>query len=390
MAGIKAGEKGLSVLLLEKNERLGTKLLMTGNGRCNITNAEEDIRKMISVYDNGKFLYSAFNTFSNQDVVNFFENCGLKTKTEDKGRVFPVSDKSKDVLECLVKNLEKNKVKVNLESTVKDIFFSKKRINKIILQGGQEVTADKFIITTGGRSYPATGSSGDAYAWLKKMGHTIVEPKPVLAPIILKDKIVEELEGSSLKDVAFELVGQKKPNSSQGDAIFTANGLSGPAIFGLSKIMNQENKDIKLKIDFQAEEDEPDKKILSLFEEQKNKQIKNTLEALLPKKIIPHILKRCGVREDKKINGISKAERQRLVKLIKNFEFEVKGLAGFDKAIVTAGGVDIKEVDPKTMRSKMIDNLFLAGEVLDVHGPTGGYNLQLAWSTGALAGSSVN
>lgn len=392
-----AGELGSRVILLEKNEHLGVKLLITGKGRCNITNTEEDLKKLISIYgQNGKFLYSALNKFSNKDVVVFFESHGLKVKVERGGRVFPVSDNAKDVVGCLKKYLKDNNVEIRLNSPVEKIIISTEnsndnKIDKIILKNGEEIIAANFLFATGGKSYPGTGSTGDAYKWLKKIGHTVVEPKPALTPVIVKEKIVKELEGLSLKNVEVSLWKKRKLDSYFGEALFTGNGLGGPTVLNLSKKIGENKiKDLKIKINFKPALDYPtlDKRILRDFEEQKNKQFKNSLNKLLPKKLIPVIIKLSGIEENKKVNEVTKIERKKLIKLLKEFELSIKGLVGFEKAIVTSGGVDLKEVYPKTMKSKIIGNLYFAGEILDIDGPTGGYNLQVAWSTGYLAGEN--
>ncbi len=394
-----AGELGSRVILLEKNEHLGVKLLITGKGRCNITNAEEDLKKLINIYgQNGKFLYPALNKFSNKDVVVFFESHGLKTKVERGGRVFPVSDNAKDVVGCLKKYLKDNNVEIRLNSPVEKIIISTEnsndnKIDKIILKNGEEIIAANFLFATGGKSYPGTGSTGDAYKWLKKIGHTVVEPKPALTPVIVKEKIVKKLEGLSLKNVEVSLWKKRKLDSCFGEALFTENGLSGPTVLNLSKKIGENKiKDLKIKINFKPALDYPtlDKRILRDFKEQKNKQFKNSLNKLLPKKLIPVIIKLSGIEENKKVNEVTKIERKKLTKLLKEFELSIKGLVGFEKAIVTSGGVDLKEVYPKTMKSKIIGNLYFAGEVLDIDGPTGGYNLQVAWSTGYLAGEKSN
>ena len=386
----KAAENGARVVLVEKNRELGVKLLMTGKGRCNITNAEEDLKKLIKAYGkNGRFLYSALNKFSNKDVVEFFESHGLKTKLERGNRIFTVSDSSKDVVDCLKKYLKENNVDIKYNSAVEKIIVKDKKIVKAILKTGDEIIAENFVLATGGKSYPGTGSSGDAYKWLEKIGHTVVKPQPALTPIIVKEKIVQKLEGLSLKNVEVSLWNQRKLDSGFGEAVFTNNGLSGPVILNLSKHVN-DNKNLKLKIDFKPALDYPtlDKRIQADFAEQKNKQFKNSLNKLLPSKLIPVIIKLSEIHEDKKINEISKAERKKLIKLLKAFELSVKGLVGFEKSIVTTGGVSLKQVDPKTMKSKIIDNLYFAGEILDIDGPTGGYNLQVAWSTGYLVGEN--
>ncbi len=403
-----AGEFGSHVVLLEKNDRLGVKLLMTGKGRCNITNSEEDIKKFIDVYGkNGRFLHSALNKFSNKDVIDFFEKHGVKTKAERGNRVFPVSDMSKDVLDCLKRYLSDNDVEIKLSSPIVEIVTNTKTasddkmtISKIILKNGEEICADNFIIATGGKSYPRTGSNGNGYEWLKQLGHTVVEPKPALTPILIKEKFIKRLEGLSLKNVEISLWDDThKIDSRFGEALFTGDGLSGPIILDLSRTIGGDSNPPSppygrlwwAKIDLKPALDYPtlDKRIQRDFDEQKNKQFKNSLDKLLPQTLIPVIIELSGIEPEKQVNEVTKIERKKLIKLLKEFELTVDGLVGFEKAIITSGGVNLKEVDSKTMQSKIVDNLYFAGEILDVDGPTGGYNLQVAWSTGYLAGGCV-
>jgi predicted Rossmann fold flavoprotein len=395
MAG-RAAEKGARVLLLEKNPKLGVKLLITGKGRCNIVNAESDIKKVIQRFgQNGKFLYSVLNKFGSQEIVEFFEDFGVKTKVERGNRIFPVSDKSQDILKALIEYLKKNKVEIKTNVEVKYIIVKKDNIEKIVLTSGEELTASNYAICTGGKSYPTTGSDGDGYKWLTKLGHNVLSPTPSLVPIILQEKYVKDLEGLSLKNVQIEAYqDNKKKDSRFGEAIFTSNGLSGPIILDMSKKIGEllSKGKVTLKIDFKPALDFKvlDKRIQNDFKEMNNKMFKNSLDLLLPKKLIPVIIKLSKIDEDKKVNSITKEERNRLLHLLKGFELEVKKIDGFDKAIVTAGGVDLKEIDPKTMKSRVISNLYLAGEVLDLDGPTGGYNLQASWSTGYCAGDNFN
>jgi predicted Rossmann fold flavoprotein len=393
MAAIRAGELGACVVLLEKNKRLGTKLLITGKGRCNITNKTEDNREMIEAFGkNGKFLFSALNKFGVDEVIRFFEDSGLKTKVERGARVFPESDQSRDVLEALTSNLKKAKVEIKLDSSVKEIIFKNHKIEKVLLFGGREILADNYIIATGGKSYPATGSTGDGYNWLAKMGHTVTQLSPALVPIIIKEKIVKDLEGLSLKNVEISLYeNDKKIDSRFGEAIFTADGMSGPIIIDLSSVVGQRlTEKLKLLIDFKPALDYPtlDLRLQKDFTSQAKKLFKNSLDELLPQKLIPIIIELSGIDPEKRVNMISRDERHKLLHLLKEFKLTVKGLDGFEKAIITAGGVALHEVDPKTMRSKIISNLYLAGEILDLHGPTGGFNLQACWSTGYAAGDN--
>jgi len=395
MAAGRASERGARVLLLEKNNSLGLKILATGNGRCNITNISADDKRKISVYGaNSKFLFSAFNKFGVDSALKFFSGLGIATKTEDHGRVFPRSDRASEVREAFVKYLEKNKVEIKFGVKIKKIIKNNKNIEKIILADGEEILAKNFVIATGGKSYPATGSTGDGYEWLKNLDHTINIPRPALTPIAVKEKYVKQLEGLSLANIKITVYKNKKKIISRlGEIIFTADGVSGPAIIDLSgQIGACLPAPVMLQIDFQPEIEKTklEKKMQDDFHHSHNKMIKNYLLNLAPPKLAPIILKLAGIDELKLVNIITKEERQKLAWALKEFTLEVKALKGFNKAMITAGGVDVKEVDPKTMRSRLYQNLFLAGEILDLDGPTGGYNLQICWSTGYTAGDSIN
>lgn len=394
MAAGRAGELGARVLLLEKNANLGIKLLITGKDRCNITNDISDHREMINKYGkNGKFLFSSFSKFNNKDVIDFFESRGVKTKTERGDRVFPQSDKSSDVLEVLINYLKESRVEVKTRSEVKAIIKEKEMIKKVILENGEEIIGDNYVICTGGKSYPGTGSTGDAYNWLEKLGHKIIKPMPALSPIIVKEKVVKELEGLSLKNVEVSInKNLKKIDSRFGEAIFTGDGMSGPIILDMSKKIGENLPgDIDLKIDFKPALDfkNLDLRVQADFKETNNKMFKNSLDKLLPKKLIPIIIKLTKINPDKQVNLVTKEERKKLIHLLKEFTLSIKGLTGYSKAIVTAGGVELSEVDPVTCKSKIINNLYLAGEVLNLDGPTGGYNLQICWSTGYAVGNSI-
>ncbi len=394
MAAGRAAEDGASVLLLEKNELLGIKLLATGKGRCNITNSEFDSKNLVDKFGkNGRWLMTALNKFSNQDAIDFFESRGLKTKVERGNRVFPVSDSAMDVLKVLEKYLQQNKVKIKTKINIKNIISQNNKISKIILNNKTELQAKKYLITTGGKSYPVTGSSGDGHKWLKKMGHTIVDTNPALTPLIIKESFIKELEGLSLKNVAIDIYqANKKIDSRFGEALFTADGMSGPIILDMSKNIGLALKKnpVKLVIDFKPKLDFKtlDKRLQNDFAKSNKKLFRNSLNNLLPKKLIPIIINLSEIDPDKKANDITKLERKKLLHLLKNFELNIKSLSGFSKAIITSGGVSLKEVDPQTMQSKIIKNLYLAGEILDLDGPTGGYNLQVCWSTGYMAGSN--
>jgi len=396
MAAGRAAERGARVLLLEKNKNLGKKLLITGKGRCNITNAEFDAKKFIQNFGkNGKFLFSALHKFSVQDTIDFFEHQGIETKTERGNRVFPLSDKAQDVLKILLKYLTDNKVEIQTNAEVKAIIKSDNQIDKLILSNNQELQAQNYCLCTGGLSYPTTGSTGQGFEWLKNLGHTIIPPTPSLAPIILQEKWIKDLEGLSLKNVQISLFqNNKKIDSRFGEALFTDNGMSGPIILDMSKKIGEllKNGSVELTIDFKPALDFKtlDGRIQKDFSLQNNKMFKNSLDWLLPKKLIPIIVKLSKISPEKKINSITKVERKMLLHLIKDFRLHIKNLESFELAIITAGGVNLAEVDPKTMQSKIINNLYLAGEVLDLDGPTGGFNLQVAWSTGFTAGDSID
>lgn len=396
MAAGRAAENGAKVLLIERNERLGVKLLITGKGRCNITNTESNLQFLTEKYGkNGRFLFSSFSRFGVTDVVDFFESRGVKTKVERGGRVFPVSDKSIDVLKALINYMNEHKVKIMKGRQVERFIQREKKVQKIVLSDGKEIAAHNFLISTGGKSYPETGSDGSMFRLLKKMGHSISDLTPALVPIICTDKFLSELEGLSLKNVNISAwQNNKKKLERFGEALFTDRGVSGPIILDMSREVGKllEVGSVELKIDFKPalSNEVLDKRIQQDFQEFNNKMFKNSLDNLLPKKLIAVIIQLSKIDPNKKVNTITKTERKILLELLKTFSLNVKKIGGFEKAIVTAGGVDLKEVDPKTMRSKLVDNLYLAGEVLDLDGPTGGFNLQVAWSTGFVAGDSIN
>ena len=394
MAAWRASECGARVVILEKNASPGLKLLMTGKERCNITNAETDARKFVEAFGkNGKFLLSAFHRFGVEDTIDFFHENNVKTKTERGNRVFPESDRAKDVQEVFLRLIKKNAVELRNGCMVKKIVCSEGEIEKILLGKG-EVRAANYLICTGGLSYPRTGSTGEGYKWAKEMGHTIIDPEPALTPVLVKEKWVKDLEGLSLKNVNVSVYQKnKKKDDRFGEALFTFNGLSGPVVLDMSKSIGKllSGGQTELVIDFKPALDPGvlEKRILRDLEENKNRAIKNILTYLLPKKLIPVVLRLSKIDPDKKAHSITKEERKNLRTLLKEFRLSVKGLLGFNKAIVTTGGINLREVDPRTMRSKIIKNLYFAGEVLDLDGPTGGYNLQVCWSTGYLAGESA-
>ncbi len=387
----RAGEKGAKVILLERNPGIGAKLLITGKGRCNITNHCDDWRDFIAKFgSNGKFLIKAINKFGINETMNFFQNYGVDLKVEEGNRVFPVSDLALDVLKALIKYMKTNNVAVKTSAVVRKINFKDGKITTVELTTGEKFSAQNYLLAVGGKSYPATGSKGDGYSWLEKMGHTIIKPKPALVPILVKEKFIKSLQGLSLKNVEISLwQGQKLINKKFGEALFTDRGMTGPIILTLSRDVLPGEK-YELKIDFKPalNSEQLDQRILNDFKKYNNKQFKNCLDDLLPQRAIPVFLQLLEIDPEKKVNLITKEERKKIIDLLKNFTLNVSGLGGWEEAIITAGGVSLKEVDPNSMRSKIIDNLYFAGEILDLDGPTGGYNLQECWSTGFLAGDS--
>ena len=390
MAAISAAENH-EVILLEGNERIGKKLFITGKGRCNVTNAKDISEFFDFIPGNPHFLYSALYTYTNIDVMNFFENAGVKLKVERGSRVFPNSDKSSDIISGLSRGLNEALVDLRLHSKVKDVIFNNNKIEAVILENGSKVKGDYFIITTGGKSYPLTGSTGIGFDLAKKMGHTIVEPKPSLVPIEIEESWVRELQGLSLRNIELKIKNKKNSKvvySGQGEMLFTHFGISGPLVLSGSRFIKDGEKfEISLDLKPALEEKQLDLRIQKDFKKNLNKDFKNSLDELLPKKLIPVIIELSGIDENKKVNSITKEERRTLLNLLKTFT--VKGLRDIAEAIVTAGGVSTKEIDPSTMQSKIVDNLYFAGEVIDVDAFTGGYNVQIALSTGYLAGKSI-
>lgn len=383
---------GHQVTLLEKNEKLGKKIYITGKGRCNLTNASDMEALFANVMSNRKFLYSAFYTFDNNQVIDLFEMNGMATKTERGNRVFPVSDHSSDVISTMAKVLKNDNVEVKLNTTVQSLIIKENKACGVIVNG-KEISADNVILCTGGLSYPSTGSTGDGYEFAKKAGHRIIDCTPSLVPFNIREEWVKDLQGLSLKNSAVTIYDEKKKLYSDfGEMLFTHFGVSGPMILSASGNIKASEfaKPLKLVIDLKPAmtEDQLDKRILRDFDENKNKQFRNSVSKLLPSKLIPIIIDLSGIDPDKKVNEISKEERSHFVHLLKNLTMTINGLRGWNEAIITKGGINVKDVNPSTMESKLVSNLFFAGEVLDLDAMTGGYNLQIAWSTGYLAGLS--
>lgn len=392
MCAVCASEKGNEVILIEKNEKIGKKLLITGKGRCNITNSGEIEDIINNTPGNGNFLYSALYTFSNSDIIEFFNNNGLETKVERGGRIFPVSDKAFDVIRVFENLIRKHKIKLLLNTTVKDILINNNEVYGVLLNNKKKVECDKIVVATGGVSYPLTGSTGDGHRFATKVGHTITDLKPSLVPIETKEEWVKDLQGLSLRNVEIKVTSSKKKLYTDfGEMIFTHYGVSGPLILSSSRhIIGFENKDVKFTIDLKPSLDyeKLEKRLLRDFDKNLNRQLKNSLDEILPQKMIPVFVKLSGIDENKIVNQITKEERKRLIELFKNFEFSFKKFRPIKEAIITAGGVNIDEVNPSTMESKIVKNLYIVGELLDLDAYTGGYNLTIAFSTGYLAGQN--
>lgn len=393
-AALGAAEAGHRVTILEQNEKLGKKIYITGKGRCNLTNACDTEEIFAHVPRNAKFLYSAIYTYDNFRVMDFFEANGMPVKTERGNRVFPVSDHSSDVISTLQKALEKAGVEVLLHAKVTEILSKDGKITGVWLKNGEKRTADAIILATGGKSYSSTGSTGDGFVFAEQLGHKIEEPVPSLVPMTVLEDYCMQMQGLSLRNVQATIrEGGKVFFEEFGEMLFTHFGVSGPLMLSASSVVNDRlrKKNLSLTIDLKPalSEEQLDARILRDFEENKNRQFKNSVKGLLPAKMIPVVISLSGIDPEKKINGITKQERKKLVECIKAFPLTLTGLRGFNEAIITRGGVSVKQVDPSTMESKLVKGLYFAGEILDVDAYTGGFNLQIAWSTGYLAGSSI-
>lgn len=393
-AAIAAANKGNSVILFEKNEKLGKKLYITGKGRCNITNAGDMNTLFANVMTNRKFLYSAFYAYDNFRVIDFFENHGVKTKTERGNRVFPMSDHSSDVIAALSRTLQKAGVEVRLYTKIESIETDSNCCKGVRLSDGTIEKADAVILATGGFSYQSTGSTGDGYRFAKECGHTVTDIEPSLVPFVTKESYVTKMQGLALKNVRMTIKNNRKVLFEDfGEMLFTHFGVSGPLCLSASSIVGKDLKkqELTMNIDLKPAltAEQLDQRILRDFEKNKNKQFKNSIQGLLPSKMIPVMIELSGIHPDKKVNEVTKEERNRLIELLKKFPVTLTALRDFNEAIITRGGISVKEVNPSTMESKLISGLYFAGEVLDLDAMTGGFNLQIAWSTGYLAGDSI-
>lgn len=396
MAAIMAARNGHKVSLYEKNEKLGKKLFITGKGRCNVTNACDVEDLFQNVISNPKFLYSGFYGFDNQAVMNFFEEAGCHLKIERGDRVFPQSDHSSDIIRALQEELKKNKVNIYLNNPIKDIAVNENVVEGIVDKNGTLVKADKIIIATGGKSYQLTGSTGDGYRFATKTGHTITKLSSALVPFEIKESYCKDLMGLSLKNVNATVIDDKKEiYCAFGEMLFTHYGVSGPLILSASSFYGKKKKEngkqavLRLDLKPALSEEQLDKRILRDFEENMNKQFKNAITGLFPSRLVPVMIELSGINPDTFVHDISREERQEFVHRIKNWDMTIVGLRDYNEAIITQGGISTKQINPSTMESKLVSNLYFAGEVLDLDALTGGFNLQIAWSTGFLAGTGL-
>ncbi len=404
MSAIASAEKKNEVIIIEKMNSLGRKLLITGKGRCNITSSLDMSEFIKNIPGNGKFLYSAFQNYTNLDIINFLKNQGLQIKEERGNRVFPITDKSQDVLNCFIKKLKELHVKIIYNTEIKEILVDDTNNTKTVIgvKTNKDIiyNAEKVIIATGGKSYPLTGSTGDGYKMAENIGHHITKIEPSLVPLnILEVGICRNLQGLNLKNTKIKILDKENGKTIYedfGEMIFTHFGVSGPIILSSSAHLVRykdikekfRNNKIEILIDLKPalSEEKLDNRILRDFSNLRNKQFRNSLNDLLPHKLIDVIVSRSGINPKKRVNEINKKERKNLVKLLKNFNLTIKGFRPIEDAIITSGGIDVKEISPKTMESKLVDNLYFAGEIIDVDGYTGGFNLQIAYSTGYTAG----
>ena len=398
-AAIAAAKNGHQVTLYEKNEKLGKKIFITGKGRCNITNAADMEELFDAVVTNSKFLYSSFYGYTNQNVIDFFEDAGVPVKIERGNRVFPISDHSSDVIRALEREMKKVGVKVCLNTEVKSVEAEKGKFDKVVLKDTTTQTADACIVATGGLSYRSTGSTGDGFRFAENVGHKVTQCFPSLVPMETKEPWICELQGLSLRNVEAKILdGKKELYKDFGEMLFTHFGVSGPLIISASSYVgkkfmdkNGQKKELTLEIDLKPAltEEQLDQRVLRDFEENHNRQFKNAITKLFPTKLIPVMLELSGIDPEKKVNSIEKEERKQFVHLIKHFRMTLTGLRDYPEAIITKGGVNVKEIDPGTMESKLVKGLYFAGEVLDLDALTGGFNLQIAWSTGYAAGNAI-
>lgn len=394
MAGVQAARRGYEVHLYEKNEKLGKKLYITGKGRCNLTN-NCDVEELLSnVVTNPKFLYSAFYTFPSQSVMDFFEQSGVPLKTERGGRVFPQSDHSSDIIRALERELKQAGVRIHLNTKISGILTENKEVRGIVKSDGTKIYSDHVLIATGGLSYPSTGSTGDGYFFAKECGHRVTDQSPSLVPLITKEEYIPRLQGLSLRNVSLTMFQKgRKIFEDFGEMMFTGNGVTGPMILSASSrvgpALDQGELDVLLDLKPALSLEQLDQRILRDFGERQNRQFKNAVAGLFPSSLTPIMIELSQIDPEKKVHDISRQERQNFGKLIKALPFTVVGRGDFREAIITRGGVSVREIHPGTMESKKVKGLYFAGEVLDLDALTGGYNLQIAWSTAYLAAQAM-
>lgn len=397
MAAARAAELGLKVVLLEKNESLGKKLLITGGGRCNVTNAQPDTRKFLSKYkDSDKFLFSAFSQFDVTNTLAFFNDRGMPTKVEAENRVFPVSDSAQSVWDVLVQSLKKSNVEIRTNAVVtkiESVDGKNKKISRVVLKNKEVVVAKKYILATGGTSRPETGSTGEGFQWLRDLGHTIIPTNEALVPIALSDEWVKRISGVTLQNIKLTTFqNNQKQEVHKGKLLFTHFGVSGPTVLNMSKDIGELLKygEVEIRLDLLPTLDHGmlNAKLQEIFKMDDKKKIKNSLGSLIPSALVSPVLSLAGIDEEKSCNSVTREERLKLIDTIKGIVLHVDKLLGSDKAVVSSGGVDLTEVDFKTMQSKKIENLYLVGDVLNIDRPSGGYSLQLCWTTGYVAGSN--
>lgn len=395
LAGIYAAQRGNEVHLFEKNEKLGKKLYITGKGRCNVTNACDTEELFPAMMSNGKFLYSAFYTYNNHDIIEFFENEGVPLKTERGNRVFPVSDHSSDIIRALERRLKQEGVQIHLHTEVKRILTEEGSASGVELSNGHVFHADDVIVATGGLSYPTTGSTGDGYRFAKETGHKVTELKPSLVPLKTKEDYIPKLQGLSLRNTGLTIKnGKKVLYKDFGEMMFTHFGVTGPMILSASAHIGkalEKQQELSAWLDLKPalKPEQLDARILREFEKAPNKQFKNVIGVLFPSSLTPVMMELGGISPEKMIHEISREERLRFGELIKNFPFTIVGMGEFKEAIITRGGVSVKEINPGTMESRIMKHLYFIGEVLDLDAVTGGYNLQIAWSTAYMAANAV-
>ena len=394
MAAIAAAEHGHHVLLLEKNEKLGKKIYITGKGRCNVTNACEMDKLFENMVSNPKFMYSAFYDYTNMQVMELLQEAGCPLKTERGERVFPVSDHSSDIIAAFERILRKRNVNIQLHTTVQSIRTQDGHVTGVLLSDGRKQDADAVVVATGGLSYPTTGSTGDGYRMAQELGHTMKECTPALVPMKIREEWCRQLQGLSLKNVTLTMLcGGKRIYEGFGEMLFTHFGISGPLVLSASSFYGKckDKSQVSVRVDLKPalSEEQLDKRILRDFEQNPNKQFKNVIGSLYPAKLVPVMIALSGIDGDKKIHEITKEERKNLLDVTKHLTMQVDGLRDYNEAIITQGGIRVKEVNPSTLESRLVSGLYFAGEVLDLDALTGGFNLQIAWSTGHLAGSSI-